>query len=59
MAGLSGLAEFGPALMMLRCNPLQYHVPQFMRRVKVLNPEYCDFVVIGLQAGIILSGLMQ
>jgi hypothetical protein len=59
MKGPSGLAEFGPALMLLRCDPLQYHLRQRTRWVRLCSPEFYEYHALGLQMGIILSGIMQ
>ncbi len=59
MQGLSRLAEFGPTLMMLRLDPLRFHLRQRAHWFTAFRPECCEYYVVGLQAGLILSGIMQ
>jgi hypothetical protein len=48
MGGRSGLAEFGPALMLLRSDHLSFHLPSRVRRVKLFSPEFHEYSAIGL-----------
>jgi hypothetical protein len=59
MEGPSSLAEFGPALMLLRSDHLSFHLPQLVRRLRFFSPEFHEFSVIGLQAALVLSGIFE
>jgi hypothetical protein len=59
MQGPSGLAEFCPALMLLRCDPLHYHLRTHIRKAKLFSPECYEYHALGLVGALILSGIVQ